>query len=400
MGACFSLQEQDVTQIEDKMSPIYFDHGATTPIRREVIEAMQPYFSDLFGNASNIHGFGQKARKDLEDARKQVAEIIGSGFGEIIFTSGGTESDNLAVQGVVRAHKGSGGHIVTSSVEHPAVLNTCRYLERQGVAVDYLPVDTDGIVDPQAVESAIRPDTAIVSIMLANNEVGTLQPIREIGAITRARGIPLHTDAVQAMGKIPINVDDLNVDLLSVSAHKIYGPKGIGFLYVREGTPFAPLFYGGHHEQGYRPGTENVAAIIGLTKAMELADAERDDFFATMHRLRSLLETGIREKIKDVRFNGHTDQRLPNISNVSFQSVDGETLLYVLDSQNIAVSTGAACSSGSTDVSHVLTAMGLSPELAGGSLRFSLGRLNDENDIRYVLDVLPDMIDGLRLGAS
>jgi cysteine desulfurase len=382
------------------MRSVYFDHSATTPVRREVLEAMQPYYSEIFGNASNIHGPGQKARKDLEDARKQVAEIIGADYREIFFTSGGTESDNLAVQGVPHAQKGSGGHIVTSAIEHPAVFNTCRYLEQQGIAVDYLPVDTDGMVDPQAVEATINSNTTIVSIMLANNEVGTLQPIREIGAITRARGIPLHTDAVQAMGKMPINVDDLNVDLLSVSAHKIYGPKGIGFLYVREGTPIAPLFYGGHHERGYRPGTENVAAIIGLTKAMELADAERDDFFTAMHRLRSILETGIREKIKDVRFNGHTDQRLPNVSNISFHSVDGETLLYVLDSQNIAVSTGAACSSGSADVSHVLTAMGLSPELAGGSLRFSLGRLNSEDDIRYVLDVLPGVITGLRSGTS
>ncbi|RTZ96461.1 MAG: cysteine desulfurase NifS [Deltaproteobacteria bacterium] len=382
------------------ITAIYFDHSATTPIRREVIDAMDPYFAHRFGNASNIHRFGQQARKDLEDARKQVADIIGSGFGEIIFTSGGTESDNLAVQGVVRARKREKNHIVTSSIEHPAVLNTCRFLEQQGTAVDYLPVDTDGVVDPRTVEAAIRPDTALVSIMLANNEVGTLQPIREIGVITRARGIPLHADAVQAMGKIPVNVDDLNVDLLSISGHKIYGPKGIGCLYIRKGTPFAPLFFGGHHERGYRPGTENVAAIIGLARALELADAEREGFAADMHHLRTMLETGIREKIPAARFNGHTEKRLPNIANISFQSMDGETLLYVLDSRNIAVSTGAACASGSADVSHVLTAMGLSPALARGSLRFSLGRLNDENDIQQVLNVLPGIIDGLRQGEA
>jgi len=378
------------------MKSIYLDHSATTPIRKEVIEAMHPYFSDVFGNASNIHAVGQKARKNLEDARKKIAGIIGADFTEIYFTSGGTESDNLAIQGVTRAYKGGKGHLITSLVEHPAVLNTCRYLERKGIEVDYLPVDADGLVDPAAVQTALRPETLLVSIMLANNEVGTLQPIQEIGEITKAQGIPFHTDAVQAMGKIPVNVDDLNVDLLSVSAHKIYGPKGTGFLYVKQGTPFAPLFYGGHHERGYRPGTENVGAIIGLAKAMELADLERDNFFATMHRLRTILEAGIREKIKNVRFNGHTNKRLPNISNISFESVDGETLLYVLDSQNVAVSTGAACTSGSTGVSHVLTAMELSAELSGASLRFSLGRLNDEADIGYVLDVLPSVIDSLR----
>ena len=378
------------------MKPIYFDHGATTPIRREVLEVMQPYFTDTFGNPSSIHGFGQKARKDLEEARKKVAETIGADFREIFFTSGGTESDNLAVQGVVRARKGHGGHIVTSAIEHPAVLNTCRYMERQGYDVEYIPVDTDGRVNPETVKAALKPDTVLVSIILANNEVGTIQPIQEIGEITKAQGIPLHTDAVQAVGKIPVKVNDLNVDLLSVSAHKIYGPKGTGILYVKQGTPFTPLFFGGHHERGVRPGTENVAAIIGLAKAMELADAERDDFFTNMARLRSMLEVGIREKVKNTQFNGHTEKRLPNVSNISFHSIDGESLLFVLDSQKIAVSTGAACSSGSAEVSHVLTAMGLSPELAGGSMRFSLGRLNSEDDIRYVLDVLPDVIAGLR----
>jgi cysteine desulfurase len=378
------------------MKPIYLDHGATTPMRPEVVEVMRPYFSDVFGNASSIHGFGQKARKGLEKARKSVAEIIGADFKGIFFTSGGTESDNLAVQGVVHTRKGHKGHVVTSSIEHPAVLNTCRYLEQQGYQVDYLPVDADGLVDPETVQATLRPDTVLVSIMLANNEVGTIQPIREIGEMTKSQGIPLHTDAVQAVGKIPVKVDDLNVDLLSVSAHKIYGPKGVGLLYVNQNIPFTPLFYGGHHERGYRPGTENIAGVMGLAKAMELAETERDNFFTNMNHLRSLLEAGILEKVKNVQFNGHAEKRLPNVSNISFHSVDGEMLLYVLDGKKIAVSTGAACSSGSTEVSHVLTAMGLSPELAGGSLRFSLGRVNNEDDIRYVLDVLPDVIAGLK----
>jgi len=378
------------------MNPLYFDHSATTPIREEVVEAMQPYFSDMFGNASTIHRFGQTVRQNLEAARKTAADILGADSREIIFTSGGTESDNLALQGTVQAEKNPRSHIITSAIEHAAVLNPCRHLEQLGVTVDYLPVRPDGIVDPQTVEAAIRPDTTIISIMLANNEVGTLQPIREIGEQTRARNIILHTDAVQALGKIPIDVNRLNVDLLSVSGHKIYGPKGTGLLYVRSGTPLAPLFFGGHHEQGMRPGTENVAGIIGLVRAMELAEAEREDFSTATRSLRTLLETGIREKIENVRFNGVSGCRLPNISNISFGDVDGDTLQLVLDSQNIAVATGAACSSGSGNVSHVLTAMGISPELAGSSLRFSLGRLNTEADIRRLLDLLPDMIAALR----
>ncbi len=378
------------------MRNIYLDHSATTPVRSEVFEAMQPYFSEFFGNASSIHGVGQKARKDLENARKRVAGILGARFDEIYFTSGGTESDNLAILGVARSQGDSGRHIITSAIEHPAVLNSCRHLEQQGYDVDYLPVDSDGRIDPQVVEAAIRPSTILVSIMLANNEVGTLQPIQTIGEITKARGIPLHTDAVQAIGKISVKVEDLNVDLLTVAGHKIHGPKGIGLLYVNHRTKFTPLFFGGHHERGYRPGTENVASIIGLTKAMELAGGERNDFFAEMHRLRSILEDGICENIDRVQINGHKQERLPNLTNISFHAVDGEALLYILDSKGVAVSTGAACSSGSTGVSHVLTAMGLSSETAGGSIRFSLGRLNREDDIHHVLTLLPDIIARLR----
>lgn len=378
------------------MRSIYLDHSATTPVRSEVLEAMQPYFSEFFGNASSIHGVGQKVRKDLENARKKVADVLGARFNEIYFTSGGTESNNLAIMGVARAQSESGRHIITSTIEHPAVLNACHHIEQQGFDVDYLPVDPDGRIDPQVVEAAIRPSTILVSIMLANNEVGTLQPIQTIGEMTRARGIPLHTDAVQAVGKISVKVEDLNVDLLSVSGHKIHGPKGVGLLYLNHRTKFTPLFYGGHQERGFRPGTENVASILGLAKAMELAESERHDFVENMRHLRSMLEDGICEKIDQVQINGHREERLPNLTHFSFNAVDGETLLYILDSQGIAVSTGAACSSGSTGVSHVLTAMGLSPESANGSIRFSLGRLNNEADIHHVLELIPDIITRLR----
>ena len=378
------------------MKQVYLDHGATTPIREEVTEALLPYFSDAFGNASSIHTFGQRARKAMEDARRRVAHVMGAGPEEIIFTSGGTESDNLAIKGIAYASQGEGKHIVTSSIEHPAVLNCCQQLEREGYEVTYLPVDKFGLVNPDSVSDALKPETVLVSMMLANNEVGTIQPIKEIGEITKTRSIPFHTDAVQAVGKIPIIVDDLNVDLLSISGHKIYGPKGVGVLYARKGTPIVPLMYGGSHEMGYRPGTENVADIVGLAKAMELADQEREDFSKRMNNLRSMLEKGIQEKIEEVQFNGHPEKRLPNISNVSFKFIDGESLLLSLDMEGIAVSTGSACSSESEESSHVLLAMGTAPDVARGSLRFSLGRLNDADDISYVLDVLPKAVATLR----
>ncbi len=378
------------------MKSVYLDHSATPPIREEVLEAMVPYFSDAFGNASSIHTPGQRARQALENARKGVASIISADSREVIFTSGGTESDNLAIKGIAYAKQGKGKHIVTTSIEHPAVLNCCHYLEEEGYEVTFLPVDEQGLVDPDSVKEALKPETMLVSVMLANNEVGTIQPIKEIGEITRARGIPFHTDAVQAVGKIPVRVDDLNVDLLSISGHKIYGPKGVGALYVREGTPIVPLTHGGHHEMGYRPGTENVAAMVGLAKAMDLAEQEREDFFMEMNKLRLMLKKGITEKVEDVQFNGHPEKGLPNILNVSFKFIEGESLLLSLDTKGIAVSTGSACSSGSPESSHVLTAMGPSPEEAMGNLRISLGRLNDEDDITYVLEVLPDVVSKLR----
>jgi len=278
------------------MQPVYLDHSATTPVRAAVLEAMLPYFSEIFGNASSLHSFGQTARKAIQKARKSVARVLGVGIGEVIFTSGGTESDNLAIKGVARAMRMKGNHIITSSVEHPAVLSCCRSLEKEGFEVTCLPVDGHGQVSTDDVENAIRPETILVSIILANNEVGTLQPVREIGEITRAAGVVLHTDAVQAVGKVAARPGDLNVDLLSVSGHKLSGPKGVGALYIRKGTPFAPLMHGGHHEMGFRPGTENLAGVVGLAKAMELADEERAAFAESVAGLRSNLEKGIRDQ--------------------------------------------------------------------------------------------------------
>ncbi len=378
------------------MNRVYLDHSATTPVRKEVAEAMLPYFSGMFGNASSIHSFGREARRAIQNARKKIAGIIDADLTEVVFTSGGTESDNLALMGCAYAKRKGGRHIVTSSIEHSAVLNCCRNLEREGFEITYLPVDGQGLVDPASVKDTIRPDTVLVSIMLANNEVGTVQPISEIGKITGAMGVPLHTDAVQALGKLSVTANRLNADLISMSGHKIYGPKGIGMLYIRKGISFKPLMHGGHHEMGFRPGTENVAAIVGLAKAMELAELERKDFIEKTFALRSVLEAGINEKIKNVIVNGHTEKRLPNISNASFKNTDGETLLMILDSLGIAVSAGSACSSGSTEPSHVLSAMGISAELASGNLRFSIGRSNDREDIYRVLEVLPDIVAKLR----
>jgi len=387
---------REIIKNDGVMNRIYLDHSATTLVRDEVAEEMLPYFSALFGNASSIHSFGREARKAVQNARKKIAGMIGADLTEVVFTSGGTESDNLALMGCAFARRKAGRHIVTSSIEHPAVLNCCQHLEQEGFEVTYLPVDGKGMVDPMSVEEGIRPDTVLVSIMLANNEVGTIQPISEIGEITRSMGIPLHTDAVQALGKLPVTVNRLHADLISMSGHKIYGPKGIGILYIRKGISFTPLMHGGHHEMGFRPGTENVAAIVGLAKSMELAELERKDFFEKTFGLRSALEAGIKKHIENVAINGHTKKRLPNISNVSFKNTDGESLLMILDSLGIAVSTGSACSSGSTEPSHVLSAMGITSELASGNLRFSFGKSNDRDDICRVLEVLPEIVAKLR----
>ncbi|NIS69172.1 MAG: cysteine desulfurase NifS [Proteobacteria bacterium] len=378
------------------MKPIYLDHSATTPIRPEVLEAMFPYFSDIFGNASSIHTFGQKAKKALEDSREKAASILGALPEEIVFTSGGTEANNLAIKGKLGASRDKGTHIITSSVEHAATLNTCRYVEREGVQVTYLPVDNFGKVDPGDVEKAITDRTALISIIHANNEVGTIEPIEEIGEIARDRGVSLHTDAVQSVGKIPVNVDDLKLDFLSLSGHKIHGPKGIGILYVRKGVPFEPLFQGGHHEWNRRPGTQNIPAIVGLAKAMELAEEEMEEVSARERSLGDAFWKAIQTQIEGVHLNGHRQDRVPHILNVSFDSVDAESVILNLDLKGIAVSTGSACTSGSLEESHVLQAMGLPNTRARGAVRFSLGRETTEEELDNTTAVLVETINRLR----
>lgn len=375
---------------------VYMDHSATTPARPEVMEAMRPYHAETFGNASSVHSYGREARGALEEARETVASQMGVAKDSIIFTSGGTESDNLALKGAAWAHQKSGRHIITTSIEHHAVLNTCEWLEDMGFDVTYLSVDENGLVSPDALDDALRSDTILVSIMLANNEVGILQPIPQLAAITHENGALFHTDAVQAVGKVPVDVSELGVDLMAISGHKFYGPKGVGVLYRCEGTRIEPLQHGGHHEGNLRAGTENVAGAVGLAEALRLAYAERETEAERLSLLRDRLQDGIMEEIDDVILNGHAEKRLPHLLNISILGVEGESLLLSLDAEGIAVSTGSACSSGSLEPSHVLTAMDIPPEVAHGSLRFSLGRINDESDVDYVLDKLPDVVKRLR----
>jgi len=378
------------------MRSIYLDHSATTPIRPEALEAMHPYFMDIFGNASSIHTFGQKAKKALEDSREKVAAILGASPEEIVFTSGGTEATNLAIKGALRAHGKRGDQIITSSIEHHATLDTCRHLAREGFQVIYLPVDGDGRLDPGDVRNAVTGRTVLISIMHANNEVGTTEPVGEIGEIARNRGVLFHTDAVQSVGKIPVNVNDLRVDFLSLSGHKIYGPKGIGVLYARKGVPFEPLFQGGHHEWNRRPGTENIPAIVGLARAMELAEAEMDRVSAREKNLRNAFWEAIQSQIEGVHVNGHPSDRIPPILNVSFDSVDGESIILNLDLKGIAVSAGSACTSGALDPSHVLLAMGVSRSRAQAAVRFSLGRETTQEELDYTAAVLVETIHRLR----
>jgi cysteine desulfurase len=378
------------------MKGIYFDNAATSPVRREVLQAMDRSTEETFGNASSLHLFGQAAKRALEGSRATVAQCLGAEPREITFTSGGTESDNLAIKGVAYANRGKGRHIITSPIKHHAVLNTCLALAQEGFEVTSVPVDRYGVVDPNAVRDAIRPDTILITIMLANNEVGTIEPIAAIAAIARERGILVHTDAVQAIGKLPVNVDALGVDLLALTAHKFYGPKGQGALYVRKGTPIVPLFQGGHHESGMRPGTENVPGIVGLATALRLAVQDLDGDTAQVGRLRDRLEAGIRQRVPEVSPNGHPEKRVPNISNLSFAGVEGESLLLALDMKGIAVSTGSACNAGATEPSHVLRAMGLDWTLAQGSLRFSLGRTNTESEVDYAIEAVAEVVERLR----
>jgi len=376
---------------------VYFDHSATTPVREEVIEAMLPYFDEEFGNASSVHGFGQRAREAMETARDRIASCIGASPEEIVFTSGGTESNNLAIKGVTVARRR--GRIITSAIEHHAVLNTCTSLERDGFEAVLLPVDGRGLVNAGELRKAIREadgDIALVTIMTANNEVGTIEPIRELAAVAAEADVPFHTDAVQALGKIPVNVDELGVDLLSASAHKFYGPKGVGFLYVRSGTRIEPIQHGGHHERSLRAGTENVPGIVGMARALELACEELGPEATRLRELRDRLQQGLMDAVKDHLLNGHPTLRLPHLLNMSFANVEGEAMLLSLDAVGVAVSTGSACTSGTLEPSHVLTAMGIPPEIAHGSLRFSLGRINTADDVDYVLEKLPPIIERLR----
>ena len=381
---------------------VYLDNSATTAMAAEVIEAMLPYFSEEMGNAQSVHSFGQRAKAAVEKARREVAALINASPAEIVFLSGGTEADNLALRGVAEAHGDHGRHIVTTKIEHPAVLATCEALEGAGYRVTYLPVSRSGTVSIDDVRQAIGDDTILISAMLANNETGTIQPIEEIAGVVaeaRARGLDhlhFHTDAVQAVGKVPVDVKRLGVDLLSLSGHKIHGPKGIGALYVRKGTRLAKLLYGGHHERDRRAGTENVPGIVGLGRAAEMARVQLDKRTSRMLDLRDHLEQEVTSRFPDVRVNGDKKQRVPNVSNMSFGGIDGESLLIALDLKGIAVSTGSACASGSLEPSHVLQALGLSRDEVRGSLRFSLGAFNTRDEIDYTVSVLAETVTRLR----
>ncbi len=378
------------------MKRIYLDHAATTPTHPEVVKAMLPYFADAFGNPSSIHSYGQEAKGAVEEARTKVAELIGARSEEIVFTSGGTEADNYALKGVAYANEQKGNHIIITPIEHHAVVEACRFLGKRGFTVTYLPVDRYGLVDPQDVKRAITDRTILISVMHASNEVGTIEPIGEIGKIAREAGAYLHSDAVQTVGHIPVNVDELNVDLLAISAHKLYGPKGVGALYVRKGTRLASLMHGGGQEKKRRAGTENVPAIVGLGKAAELARHDLGEEARRLSYLRDKLVKGLGERIDHIHLNGHPSQRLPNNVNVSVDFAEGESMVLNLDLEGICVSTGSACSSASLEPSHALLALGLSPEQAHGSLRFSLGRENTEADMERVLEVLPGIVAKLR----
>ncbi len=378
------------------MKRIYLDYAATTPTHPDVVKTMLPYFTNSFGNPSSIYACGQDAKEAIEGARASVATLIGAQDEEIIFTSGGTEADNSALKGVAYASEGRGQHIITSSIEHHAILETSRFLETQGFEITYLPVDEYGMVDPDDVRRAITDKTIIVSIMHANNEVGTIQPVAEIAKITREAGVYLHTDAVQSVGHVPFTVDELGVDLLSLSAHKLYGPKGVGAFYVRKGTKLVSFMHGGEQEYGRRASTHNVPGIVGLGKAAEIALQETDEEAERVTRFRDKLRNGILESIDHTRLNGHPQARLPNNLNVSISYAEGEAMCLKLDREGICCSTGSACTSAATEPSHVLAALGLDPLQAHSSLRFSLGKWTTEEEIDRVLEVLPRIVAKLR----
>jgi cysteine desulfurase len=378
---------------------IYLDHNATTPVDPAVLDAMLPYFSADFGNAASLHTPGQRARSAVETAREQVATLLGARPQEIVFASGGTESDNHAIFGIVRNHPGATKHVITSQIEHEAVLNACQFLERDSagaIDVSYLPVDKNGMVDPEAVRDAIRPQTALITIMHANNELGTVQPLEKIGKIAAQNDVYFHSDAVQSAGKIPLDVNTLGVDLLAISGHKFYAPKGIGALYIRGGTRLRQLLYGGHHQRGFRPGTENVPGIVGLGKAAEIARRALADDATRISLLRDELERELLQRIPQSYANAGRCLRTPNTTNITFPGIEGEALIIALDLKGLACSTGAACSSGAIEPSHVLTAIGLSPDDARASVRFSLGRHTTAQEIATALEIVPAAVAQLR----
>jgi cysteine desulfurase len=378
---------------------VYLDHAATTAVDARVLAAMLPYFAERPGNASSLHGYGQEARGGIDAARVQVANLVGARPGEIVFTSGATEADNLAVLGVALAQEEQGRHIVTSVIEHAAVLESCRFLEGRGYSVTYVAVDARGVVDPDDVKRALRPDTVLVTIMAANNEIGTVQPLAEIGRVTRERGIPFHSDATQMVGALPLRVDEAGLDLLSISGHKRYGPKGVGALYIRRGTPCRPIQHGGEHERGRRGGTENVPGIVGLGAALELAGRLMADEQPRVRALRDRLIEGALA-LPGTRLNGDPERRLPNNVNLSVEGTDGQSLVIGLDLRGVAASSGSACSSGSVEPSHVLLALGLTPELAAAATRLTLGRETTAAEVDYAVATLRDVVSSLRKGSA
>jgi cysteine desulfurase len=378
------------------MHRIYLDNNATTAVDPAVLDVMLPYFSADFGNASSIHTFGQRARAAVETARDQLAALLNARSQEIVFTSGGTESDNHAIFGIVAASSAPGKHAITTTIEHEAVLNTCQALEKQGVAITYLRVSRDGLIDLDELRKAIRPETLLITVMHANNELGTVQPLEEIGRIAAEADVYFHTDAVQAVGKIPVDVKALQLDLLSLSGHKLYAPKGIGALYIQSGARLRQFLFGGHHQRGFRPGTENVPGIIGLGKAAELARLSLEQDGSRIAALRNKLERGLLARIPDSHANAFSAPRTPNTCNITFPGIEGEALIISLDLKGLACSTGAACSSGAVEPSHVLTAIGLPAAEARASIRFSLGRHTAEAEIDAALEIVPASVSQLR----
>ena len=378
------------------MRRIYLDNNATTQVAPEVVEAMLPCYQETYGNASSVHSWGQEAKALLDTAREQVATLLGAEPNEVVFTSGGTESDNLAIRGVVDSVSGDGKHVITSQIEHHAVLHTCQALQKLGVRVTYVAVDSQGLIDPGEIEAAITPETTLISIMHSNNEIGTIQPIQEIGKIAQEHNIYFHTDAVQATGKVPIDTRALGTDLLSIAGHKFHAPKGIGALYVRKGTRIRPLFYGGAHERNRRAGTENIPQIVGLGKAAELAVTTMSDTARRVGELRDYFESEVLRSVPKTYVNGAPNRRIPNTSNLRFEQVESEGLVINLDLAGVACSTGSACASGSIEPSHVLTALGLSPAEAVNSIRFSLSRYTTREEMDQVLKILPGIVQRLR----